>query len=95
MAQFTIRIPDELRDRIKTAAGEDLRSMTAEIEWLLDTGLQWRVQRLSKCRCGADLSQPHPAHMPWCPGAAYEAHRTAEALSEYRASREASDEGQP
>ena len=42
MATFTIRIPDEMRDRIKTAAGEDHRSMNGEIEWLLERGLDYR-----------------------------------------------------
>ena len=42
MAQFTIRIPDEARDRIKAAAGEDRRSMNGEIEWLLERGLDYR-----------------------------------------------------
>ena len=39
MAQFTIRIPDEMRDRIKAAADEDRRSMNGEIEWLLESSL--------------------------------------------------------
>jgi hypothetical protein len=42
MAQFTIRIPDELHDRIKQAAEEDRRSRNGEIEWLLDTALSRR-----------------------------------------------------
>jgi hypothetical protein len=43
MAQFTIRIPDDLRDRIKAAADEDKRSMAGEIEWLLDAMLAMRA----------------------------------------------------
>ena len=39
MATFTIRIPDEMRDRIKAAADEDRRSMNGEIEWLLESSL--------------------------------------------------------
>lgn len=42
MAQFTIRIPDEMRDRIKAAADADKRSMNAEIEWLLESALASR-----------------------------------------------------
>jgi hypothetical protein len=42
MATFTIRIPDEMRDRIKAAADEDRRSMTGEIEWLLERGMDYR-----------------------------------------------------
>lgn len=42
MTQFTIRIPDELRDRIVAAAGEDKRSMNGEIEWLLERALAAR-----------------------------------------------------
>lgn len=38
MAQFTIRIPDELHDYIKAAAAEDKRSMNGEVHWLLETG---------------------------------------------------------
>jgi hypothetical protein len=49
MAQFTIRIPDEMRDRIRQAAAEDRRSMNAEIEWLLDTSLsRWLPDRRGK-----------------------------------------------
>jgi len=44
MAQFTIRISDELRDRIKTAAEQDKRSMNGEIEWLLDAMLTARTK---------------------------------------------------
>lgn len=39
MAQFTIRVRDEIRDRIKKVAGEDHRSMNGEIEWLLESAL--------------------------------------------------------
>lgn len=42
MATFTIRIPDEMRDRIKAAADEDRRSMNGEIEWLLESSLAGR-----------------------------------------------------
>ena len=42
MATFTIRIPDEMRDRIKAAADEDRRSMNGEIEWLLGSSLDRR-----------------------------------------------------
>jgi hypothetical protein len=42
MAQFTIRIDDDLRDRIRDAAAEDKRSMNGEIEWLLDAMLAMR-----------------------------------------------------
>lgn len=42
MATFTIRIPDEMRDRIKAAADEDRRSMNGEIEWLLGNSLDRR-----------------------------------------------------
>jgi hypothetical protein len=42
MATFTIRIPDEMRDRIKAAADEDRRSMNGEIEWLLESSLDQR-----------------------------------------------------
>jgi hypothetical protein len=39
MAQFTIRISDELRDRIRAAAARDKRSVNGEIEWLLEAEL--------------------------------------------------------
>jgi hypothetical protein len=39
MAQFTIRIPDEMRDRIRSAAEGHKRSLNGEIEWLLEAGL--------------------------------------------------------
>ena len=42
MAQFTIRIPDDLRDRIKAAAEQDRRSMNSEIEWLLENSIAAR-----------------------------------------------------
>jgi hypothetical protein len=45
MAQFTIRIPDELRDRIVSAADADKRSMNGEIEWLLEGALAERAKR--------------------------------------------------
>jgi hypothetical protein len=44
MSQFTIRIPDDLRDRIAAAAAEDRRSMNGEIEWLLEAALAARQQ---------------------------------------------------
>ncbi len=44
MAQFTIRVPDEMRERIKRAAEGDRRSMNAEIEWLLDDALARREE---------------------------------------------------
>jgi hypothetical protein len=37
-----IRIPDEMRDRIKQAAADDKRSMNGEIEWLLGDSLDRR-----------------------------------------------------
>jgi hypothetical protein len=43
MAQFTIRVPDELRDDIKAAAERDDRSMNGEINWLLRVGLEQRL----------------------------------------------------
>ena len=43
MAQFTIRIDDELHARIKAAAAEDKRSRNGEIEWLLQVALEWRL----------------------------------------------------
>jgi hypothetical protein len=48
MAQFTIRIPDELRDRIVAAAGADKRSMNGEIEWLLEAALDHREAQIRK-----------------------------------------------
>ena len=39
MAAFTIRIPDEMRDRIRQRAETDKRSVNGEIEWLLDAAL--------------------------------------------------------
>jgi len=42
MATFTIRVPDEMHERIKAAADEDRRSMNSEIEWLLDAALTKR-----------------------------------------------------
>jgi len=42
MATFTIRIPDEMRDRIRQAAADDKRSMNGEIEWLLSDSLDRR-----------------------------------------------------
>lgn len=50
MAQFTIRIPDDLHDRIKTAADEDRRSMNGEIEWLLADSLNHRETAIEKER---------------------------------------------
>jgi len=44
MAQYTIRVPDELDERIRTAAAEDRRSKNGEIEWLLETALLARQQ---------------------------------------------------
>jgi hypothetical protein len=43
MAQFTIRIPDETRDRIKAAADRDKRSLNGEIEYMLDAFLEMRA----------------------------------------------------
>lgn len=45
MATFTIRISDEMRDRIKSAADEDRRSMNGEVEWLLEGALARRAER--------------------------------------------------
>jgi hypothetical protein len=42
MATFTIRIPDELQDRIKTSAEKDKRSVNAEIEWMLESFIVMR-----------------------------------------------------
>jgi hypothetical protein len=53
MAQFTIRIPDALRDEIKQAAGEDRRSMSGEIEWLLTAALS-RRRKPAKHKIPAD-----------------------------------------
>ena len=44
MAQFTIRVPDEMHGRIKTAAGEDTRSLNGEIVHLLAYALTHRPQ---------------------------------------------------
>ena len=44
MAQFTIRIPDELNERVRTAAAEDHRSKNSEIRLLLGAGLTLRDQ---------------------------------------------------
>jgi len=43
MAAFTIRIPDEMQDRIRHAAAEDKRSMNGEVEWLLESALSRRA----------------------------------------------------
>lgn len=48
MAQFTIRIADELNERIAEAAGEDKRSKAREIEWLLEAGLSVRAVPLAQ-----------------------------------------------
>jgi len=45
MAQFTIRIPDELRGTIIAAAEADERSMNGEITWLLRVGIVARQYR--------------------------------------------------
>ena len=42
MAQFTIRVPDDLHERLKAAAAADKRSMNGEIEWLLLVALGHR-----------------------------------------------------
>ena len=42
MAQFTIRVPDELHADVKRAAEEDRRSGNGEIEWLLAAALARR-----------------------------------------------------
>ncbi len=39
MAEFTIRIPDDLDDRVKAAAAASKRSKNGEIEWLIERGL--------------------------------------------------------
>lgn len=39
MAEFTIRIPDDLDDRVKAAAVVAKRSRNGEIEWLIERGL--------------------------------------------------------
>ncbi len=56
MAQFTIRIPDEMRERIKAAAAQDIRSLNGEVEWLLDAALRSR-----------EISPPAVAHTGWAP----------------------------
>jgi hypothetical protein len=50
MAQFTIRIPDDLRDRIKAASDEDMRTMNGEIEWLLADALNHREAAIKEKR---------------------------------------------
>jgi len=42
MATMTVRIPDEMHERIKEAAQEDVRSINGEVEWLLKVGLDSR-----------------------------------------------------
>lgn len=48
MAQFTVRITDELNERIADAASEDKRSKAREIEWLLEAGLSVRAVPLAQ-----------------------------------------------
>jgi len=43
MATVTVRISDEMYEQIKRAAGEDIRSVNGEMEWLLRTGLDSRT----------------------------------------------------
>jgi predicted transcriptional regulator len=43
MADFTIRIPDELKERVKNAASRDNRSLNREIEHMLDGFLAMRA----------------------------------------------------
>ena len=45
MAQYTIRVPDELDARVQQAASEDTRSKNGEINWLLRLGLAARTER--------------------------------------------------
>jgi hypothetical protein len=49
VAAFTIRIPDELRDQVRTAAENDRRSVNGQIEWML-----WQ-------QLGQRDGVPHPA----------------------------------
>jgi hypothetical protein len=42
MAQFTIRVPDEMQARIKAVAHDEKRSMNGQIEWLLGFALDMR-----------------------------------------------------
>lgn len=48
MAQFTIRIYDELNESIAAAAEADKRSKNSEIEWLLERGLQARAADIAQ-----------------------------------------------
>jgi Arc-like DNA binding domain len=42
MATLTVRIPDEMHERVKRAADEDVRSVNEEIAWFIKTGLDGR-----------------------------------------------------
>jgi predicted transcriptional regulator len=40
MVRFTLRLPDELHDRLKALASKSQRSLHAEILWLLTQGAE-------------------------------------------------------
>jgi hypothetical protein len=43
MAQYTIRVPDDLDESVSAAAAADERSKNGEIIWLLKAGLKARA----------------------------------------------------
>ena len=47
MATFTVRISDEMHQRIKDAAEADDRSLNGEVSWLLKVALDVRESRAS------------------------------------------------
>jgi hypothetical protein len=40
MKSISVRIPDDLHARVKTASESDRRSLNAEILWLIERGLE-------------------------------------------------------
>lgn len=59
MAQFTIRIPDEMRDRIKESASADKRSMNGQIEWLLQHALEARESNQGELAMSDGISRAY------------------------------------
>jgi hypothetical protein len=43
MATLTLRLTDELHKRLRRAANEDHRSINAELEWMIESMLDFRA----------------------------------------------------